>query len=113
MAAGILTGVKGIAQQLGFFQLEPLEGESLEGATDRAVREILVQVVQQGREVFPLQTVAFALKEQYGAQLYQPGIARAVEIVAELRAPTPAEPPLAQPTAPVDTTIPDTAGAQG
>jgi len=118
MSTGILTGVKGIAQQLGFFQLVPQEGESLEVVADRAVREILVQVVQEGREVFPLQTVAYALKEQYGARIFQPGIARTVEIVNDLRAEALATPPPVQPAAPADTTTPDTTppdtvGAQG
>lgn len=113
MAMGILIGVKGIAQQLGFLQLEPQEGESFEAAADRKVRDILVQIVQQGREVFPLQTVAHVLKEQYGAQIFHPGIARTVEIVNEIRTQTPAAPLPAQPAAPVDTTTPDTAGVQG
>jgi hypothetical protein len=113
MSTGILTGVKSIAQQLGFFQLTPQEGESLEATADRAVRDILVQVVQEGREVFPLQTVAYALKEQYGAQIFQAGIARTVEIVNDIRAEMLATPPPAQPASPVDTTTPDTAGAEG
>jgi len=118
MSTGILTGVKSIAQQLGFFQLTPQEGESVETAADRAVREILVQVVQEGREVFPLQTVAYALKEQYGARIYRAGIARTVQIVNEIRTESLATPPPTQPAAPADattpdTTTPDSAGVQG
>jgi hypothetical protein len=111
--AGILTGVKAVAGQLGFLQLVPEEGESLEAAADRVVREILVQVVQEGREVFPLQTVAYALKEQYGARIYPSGIARTVQLVDEIRGQTIAEPLPAPPRPPVDTTTPDTAGIQG
>ena len=113
MSTGILTGVKGIAQQLGFFQMTPQEGESLEATADRTVRNILVQVVQEGREVFPLQTVAYALKEQYGARIFQTGIARTVEIVNDIRAEKLATPPPAQPASPVDTTTPDSAGTEG
>ncbi len=113
MAMGILTGVKGIAQQLGFFQLAPEEGEDLEAAADRVVREILVQIVQGRQDVFPLQTVDFALKEQYGAQIFPPGIARTVEIINEIRTQIPAPATPALPIAPVDTTTPDTAGVQG
>jgi hypothetical protein len=113
MSMGILTGVKSIAQQLGFFQLTPQEGESVEAAADRAVREILVQVVQEGREVFPLQTVAYALKEQYGARIYNSGIARTVQIVNEIRTESLAAPQPTQPAAPADTTTPDSAGVQG
>ncbi|MFH1763190.1 MAG: peptidylprolyl isomerase [Gemmatimonadota bacterium] len=113
MAMGILTGVRAIAQELGFFQLTPQEGESLEAAADRVVRDRLVQIVQQGREVFPLQTGAYALKEQYGARIFQPGIAKAVQIVNEIRSQIPPPPAPALPVAPTDTLPPDTAGVQG
>jgi hypothetical protein len=113
MASGLLTGVQGIARQLGFFQLVPEEGESLEAAADRVVRDILVQIVQGRQDVFPLQTVDFALKEQFGARIYQPGIARTVEIVDQIRTQSPAAPLPAPPATPVDTTTPDTAGGQG
>ena len=41
---GILTGVKSIAQELGFLPLKPQEGESLESAADRVVRDMLVRL---------------------------------------------------------------------
>lgn len=111
-ATGILTGVKNIAMQLGFFELTPLEGESVEAAADRAVRQIMVEVVQQGREVFPLQAISFVLKEQYGASIHQPGVLRAAAMVDEIRAqPAPSVDPLV-PETPVDTAASDTAGGQ-
>ena len=113
IAEGILTGVKGIAQELGFLQLTPQEGESLDAAADRVVRDILVQVVQQNREVYPLQTVAFALKEQHQARIFQAGLARTVELVDELRAQPIAAPRPVPDAVPADTTTPDTAGGQG
>jgi hypothetical protein len=123
IAEGILAGVKGIAQELGFLQLTPQEGEGLDAAADRVVRDILVQVVQQNREVYPLQTVAFALKEQHRARIFQAGLARTVELVDELRAqpiaapgpvpdPVPADTTTPDPV-PADTTTPDTVGGQG
>lgn len=110
LSQGILAGVKGIARELGFFQIEPQEGENPKTAADRVVREILVQIVQQQRDVFPLQNIAFLLREQYGARIYQPGIQRTVELVDQIRAETP---PAPLPSAPVDTMGPDTTGAQG
>lgn len=107
LAEGLLSGVKGIAQELGFFALTREEGESIEAAADRVVREILVQVVQNQREVYPLQTVAFALKEQFDARIYPAGIATTVTRIAELRAQTTATTPVIQPSAP------DTAGGEG
>lgn len=112
MVTGILVGVKGIAQELGFLGISPMEGESIDEAADRVVREIMVQVVQEGREVYPLQTVAFALKEQYGARFFQPGLDRTVELVNEIRAQTPAPTSLA-PAPVADTTVGDTAQGQG
>jgi len=113
MAAGIVAGVKSIALQLGFFQLTPQEGESIETAADRVVRELLVEIVQEGREVYPLQTIGFALKEQYGAGIFQAGIERTVELVDEIRGQAPPTAVPAVPTTPVDTTPPDTVGEQG
>jgi hypothetical protein len=119
IADGLVSGMKGIARELGFFELEVQEGESPRSAAARAVQDILVQVVQEGREVYPLQTVAFALKEQFGARIFQPGVERTVSRVEELRAespPTPAPPtrPSALPdTAVPDTSAPDTSGSSG
>ena len=103
IAMGILGGVKAIALQLGFFEITPLEGESLDDAADRAVREILLEIVQGRADVFPLQTVDFALREQYGARIFQSGIARTVEIVEQIRSQTMPAPTPAQPVMPVDT----------
>jgi len=113
MAMGIRDGVKGIAQQLGFLNLTPQEGESPEAAADRVVRGLLVQIVQGRQDVFPLQTVDLALREQYGARIFQPGVARAVELVNEIRAQAGAAPLPTPPAFPVDTTAPDTGGIQG
>jgi hypothetical protein len=115
LAANIIAGVRGIAQQLGFTQITPDEGETVEEAANRMVRDILVQVVQQGREVFPLQAVSYALKEQYGAQTFQAGVDRAVALVSEMRTATPpaATPAPTPDTTASGTTAPDTAGGEG
>lgn len=110
LAGGVLTGVKEIARQLGFLDLQPMEGERMDATADRAVRDILVQIVQEGREVYPLQTVAFALKEQYGARIYPSGVDRTVELVTEIRSRPPATSPSSAPAAPPDTAVSDTAG---
>ena len=112
MAMGILGGVKSIAGQLGFFEIVPQEGESLDAAADRAVREILSEIVQGQADVFPLQTVDFALREQYGARIFQSGIARTVELVEQIRGQTLPAPPPTQPVTPVDTTA-DPSGTGG
>ncbi|NNM06348.1 MAG: hypothetical protein HKO65_14750, partial [Gemmatimonadetes bacterium] len=103
--------VKGIAQELGFFEITRQEGETPEEAADRVVRGILAEVVQGAMEVFQLQTVAFALKEQYGARVFEPGLAQAVARINELRVQpvTPVEPAI--PEAAEDTATTETSGA--
>jgi hypothetical protein len=109
LATGLLAGMKGVARQLGFFQLEAQEGETLAQASDRVVREILAEIVQGRREAYQLQTVAYALKDKYSARIYQAGVNRAVERVNELRS----QAPPAVPVAPADTMAPDTAESRG
>jgi hypothetical protein len=110
VAANIRNTVKGIARELGFFEISLDEGESEEEAADRVVRNILTEIVQEGRQVIPLQTIAYALKEEFGAKIHQPGITRAMQRINELRAQVPATPDPAPSVVPTDTTVPDTAG---
>jgi hypothetical protein len=112
LATNVLVGVKGIAQQLGFFDIQVAEGETPAQAADRYVRDLLTQVVQQGREVYPLQTFGFALKEQYGARLFDGALAQAGTLVDEMRAGAAMEatPP---PTETPEPTPPDTSGGEG
>ena len=113
LASGIITSVRGIAEELGFFELTPQEGETLEAAADRLVREIMVEIVQEDRQMFPLQAVGFALKEQYGARIFEPGVEKTIEILSGLRAEAPRATPLERQDEPPVATPPDTAGGQG
>jgi parvulin-like peptidyl-prolyl isomerase len=112
LADGILAGVKGISQQLGFFGIEIAEGETADEAADRYVRDLLNQVVRDERQIFPLQTVGFALKEQYGARIYKPALAGAVDLLNELRAAPAAETDVPA-EEPAEVAPPDTAGTGG
>jgi hypothetical protein len=110
VAADILNTVTGIARELGFFEIVPNEGESEEEAADRVVREILREVVQEGRQVIQLQTIAYALKEEFGAKIHQPGINRAIQRIIELRAQVPEASDSVPTVVPTDTTATDTVG---
>jgi hypothetical protein len=112
LAAAVRGGMVSIARQLGFLDLTPAEGETMDEAADRAVREVLRQVVQEGREVFPLQTVSAAIRQQFGAQVYPAGVSRAVERITELRAqaPTAAVPMPEQSPGSPDPVVSDTSG---
>jgi hypothetical protein len=110
LSADILNAVKGIARELGFLEITLNEGESEEEAADRVVQEILREVVQEGRQVIQLQNIAYALKDQFGAKIHQPGINRAVARINEIRAQIPATQEPAPAVVPADTTATDTVG---
>jgi len=115
VAAEILGAVKEISQELGFFGITPEEGESEEAAADRVVREILEEIVQRDRQAIQLQTIAFLLREQFGAKIHQPGINKAVQRINELRtqlpgAAVPGPSPDSADTIMTDTMATDSAG---
>ena len=110
VSADILNAVKGIARDLGFFEITVNEGEREEEAADRVVRQIVTEIVQEGRQVIPLQTIAYALKEEFGAKIHQPGINRAIQRINELRTQVPTTPDPPPSVVPSDTTATDTAG---
>ncbi len=115
IADAVRTSVANIAGQMGFFQLTPMEGESIDAAADRMVREILVGVVNRTWEAYPLGTVGFAMRRQFSGEINQLGLEKAAERMVELRAQVPAPtPPLVLPSSQVpDTTTPDSSGSQG
>jgi parvulin-like peptidyl-prolyl isomerase len=111
LADAVRHSVGQIAGQMGFFQLAPEEGETMEAAVDRVVREIVGGVVNRTREAYPLGGVGFALRNMYPAQVNPLGLTRAATRITELRSqvtPTPA-PPVQLP----DTASPDTATTGG
>ncbi len=111
LTAAIRDGVKTVARQLDLLSLTPAEGESAPQAAHRAVLQILRQVVQEGREVFPLGGISLALRKQYGAEVFQPGLQATVDRVEGLRSQmAPAPSPLGGVPGPGDTLAPDTAG---
>jgi hypothetical protein len=115
MAAGVRSSVAAIADQMGFFQLTPEEGETMEDAVERAVQEIITGVVNRTREAYPLGAVGFAMRRQFPAEVSLLGLAAAAERVAELRSQGQSAPPLTV-TPPIqvpDTTSPDSSGPQG
>lgn len=115
IAEGVRTSVANIARQMGFFQLTPLEGESMDAAADRVVREILAGVVNRTREAYPLGAVGFAMRRQFSGEISPLGLERAADRIVELRAqvPVPAPPLVTPPVQVPDTTTPDSARSQG
>jgi len=99
LVAAVRDGVRGVAREMGFLGLTRQQGESLDEAAARAVREVLEEVVQGIRQVFPLGTVSFALRKQFGARINRDAFATTVERITALRAEAPPQAPTLQPGA--------------
>jgi peptidyl-prolyl cis-trans isomerase C len=112
LANVIRSGVKDVARQLGFLVLANRDGQTLDEAASEMVRDVLVQVVQADREVIPLGGVSFALKKQFDVRIFRPAFERTVERVTELRAQSPAAPPLSVPPPTDEVPAPDSGGSQ-
>jgi hypothetical protein len=105
LVAAVQEGVLGVARELGFLELVRREGESLDEAAARGVRQVLEEVVSGDRQVFPLGTVSFAMRKQFGARIYRQSFEGTVKRIDELRA---QEPPPGLPTDLRPETPPDT-----
>jgi peptidyl-prolyl cis-trans isomerase C len=77
--------IVGAARELGFVPVPLREGESKAQAVDRRVTEVLREMLGEAREVTPLGSFSFILRERYAAQVYPEGVARVMERVAQLR----------------------------
>jgi peptidyl-prolyl cis-trans isomerase C len=82
---GIQEQFRQVAGAVGLDTLERGEGESLNQAIQRRVREILDQVVRGETDVFPLQGLALPLRNHFGAAVSDAGVERAVERVEARR----------------------------
>ena len=91
------------ANQLGLLGIEVTEGQSAEEAIEERVTRNLTEILQGQRDVIPLGVIAYALRQQYDAELLLPAIPRVVDAVDNLgsgQAPTPAGPAPRAPNAP-------------
>lgn len=105
LVAAVQEGVLGVAREMGFLELVRREGESLDEAAARGVQQVLEEVVRGDRQVFPLGTVSFAMRKQFGARIYRQSFEGTVKRIDELRA---QEPPPGLPTDLRPETPPDT-----
>ncbi len=94
LVAAVRDGMRDVATELGFQNLERREGESLDEAVARAVGEVLEEVVRGDRQVFPLGMVSFVLRKQFGARIDRDAFAGVVSRIDYLRAQ--AQPPAPQ-----------------
>lgn len=94
LAAAIREGVSSLARQLGFVGVVPFPGETVEQTANRLVLQLLREVVQQGREVYPLGGISVALRRQHRPQIFPSNFSMVVQRVEELRRQPPAPIPL-------------------
>lgn len=108
LATAIREGVASLARQLGFVGAAPYSGETVEEAANRVVLQLLREVVQQGREVYPLGGISVALRRQYRPQLFPANYSLVVQRVEDLRRQPPAPIPLRPGGEPGGSPPPDT-----
>jgi peptidyl-prolyl cis-trans isomerase C len=115
LSAAIRSGVRSVAGQLNFLGLGAGEDATPTGDLNQAVHGILVDVVQNRREVFPLGGVSAALRKQYGGDVFPAAFDLAVERIQTLRSQMPGVPTAdSTPPSPApDSAPPDTVGSGG
>jgi hypothetical protein len=77
--------ITGAARELGLTSLTVREGESPEEARDRRISEILQQMLSGGRDVTPLGSFSFVLRDRYSSEVYPQGVARVMQRIAAIR----------------------------
>ncbi len=82
---GIREQYRQVAGAVGIETLERQEGESVNQAIQRRVREVLEQVVRGETDVFPLQGLALPLRSHFGAAVSDAGVDRTVERIEARR----------------------------
>jgi len=86
VSEGIRAQYRQFAESIGIADLEPAQGETLNQAVDRRIREVLELVIRGETDVFPLQGLSLPLRARYGAAISDDGVERTATRVEALRA---------------------------
>ncbi len=93
-----------VVKSAGLDDIKPQQGETQPQALERKVMGLVTEIVEGKQNVIPLGPVAYALREQYGAEVYDRSVQAVVSKVEASRpAETPGQPgaaPAGQPPAP-------------
>jgi len=92
----IRSQLRQVADLLGLSGITPGEGETLEQAVSREVRELLPRLVRGEQDVYPLGPLAVVLREAYTVQIVRENMDRVAERITEIRS----ERGIQEPTAP-------------
>ena len=88
--------------------IQPQKDESRDQAIERHVMELLEGNIKGDRSVIPLGPLSYSLRDQYGAQIFEPAVTATVQKAEQIRAQNPAtatppgmqqQPPAQQPPA--------------
>jgi hypothetical protein len=89
------------ANQMRLRGVTPRDGETVEDAIDRRVKELLRNILTGETDVIPLGAVAFSLRKNYDAAVHEQSLKRVVErVAAERPAVQPGQRPGMLPTIP-------------
>lgn len=78
----------GAADQLGLSGLQPEEGETRAQAVDRAVTELMREILADERDVVPLGALSYSLRRESGAEQYRVAFSRVADAVSRARGDT-------------------------
>ncbi len=94
------------ARSVGLTSIQPQDGESMSEAIERRVNAYLDAVMRNEQQLIPLGVIGYALREQFGGEVFDRVADTVVARIQEIRPAMPTTPPPAP-----QTPVPDTSGA--
>lgn len=85
----VRTQLRAAVTEAKLSNIKPQEGESMDQAVDRRVMALLEGNIKGDRPVIPLGPVSYSLRDQYGGQVFENGVAATVTKAEQLRAQSP------------------------
>lgn len=100
------------ARAAGLTSIQPQDGETMYQAIDRKVRGYLDAIMRGEQNAIPLGVIGFALREQYGGEIFDRSFGSVVTRVEQSRPATSPPGPIDSP-APLPVPVPDTTATTG
>jgi hypothetical protein len=87
------------ARMVGLTDIQPQDGETMHQAIERKVNAYLTAIMTNEQQIIPLGVIGFALREQFGGEVFDRAVDSVVVKIAQTRPPAPPPAP-PQPTPP-------------
>jgi hypothetical protein len=87
-------GFRDAARELGLLSVTESQNETREEAIDRTVTALLRSIIRGERDVIPLGSVSFTLRQQYSVEVFDPGVQQVVRQMQIARGPGGTSPPV-------------------